>query len=132
MIGGCRRRAVSRIFAFAVALLFPLAVQAEDDLQALVRLKREIAQVVGDGRCANAVQCRVVAMGYDRCGNPSTWVAFNYLPGIKEVVETKGQEYTFIEEEMQRGNPRPQDCPPMRKASPACINGRCAAGDTSY
>lgn len=112
--------------------LVPPAVNAEDDAAALARLKREIAQAVGDGRCANAVVCRLVGMGYDACGHPSVWVPFNYLPGIKEVVETKAQEYTFIEEEMQRGKVRPQDCPPVRKPSPVCINSRCAAGETSY
>lgn len=117
----------------ALLLAFVRSVaSAEDDAAALARLKQEIAQAVGDARCANAVVCRLVGMGYDACGNPSVWVPFNYLPGIKEVVETKAQEYTFIEEEMQRGKPRAQDCPPTRKPSPVCINSRCAAGETSY
>lgn len=122
----------ARALAAFLVMLVSAPAFAEDDAQALARLKREIAQVIGDARCANAVMCRVVGMGYDACGQPTVWVPFNYLPGIKEVVETKAQEYTFIEEEMQRGKPRPTDCPPGRKPSPACINGRCAAGDTSY
>lgn len=129
--GAVLRRSATGLAVLAVSVV-PAPAFAEDDAQALARLEREIAQVVGDARCANAVMCRVVGMGYDACGQPTVWVPFNYLPGIKEVVETKAQEYTFIEEEMQRGKSRPADCPPARKPSPACINGRCAAGDTSY
>jgi hypothetical protein len=105
---------------------------AEDDAAALKRLEREIAQTVGENGCGNVSFCRVIPMGHDLCGNPSRWLAFNNYPGVREVVETKAAEYTFIEEDMLRGKPRPADCKPAGKAKPACVNGRCSVGEISY
>jgi hypothetical protein len=107
-------------------------VRAEDDAQALVRLKSEITQVIGDGRCGNVSFCRILPMGYDSCGNPTAWIAFNNAPDIKEILETKASEVTFVEEDRMRGKPRPADCKPVRAPKLACINGRCVVGDLSY
>jgi hypothetical protein len=107
-------------------------VRAEDDAQALLRLKAEITQVVGDGRCGNVSFCRILPMGYDACGNPTAWIAFNNAPDIKEILETKASEVTFVEEDRMRGKPRPADCKPVRAPKLACINGRCVVGDLSY
>ena len=108
------------------------AARAEDDAQALVRLKAEITQVVGDGRCGNVSFCRILPMGYDACGNPTAWIAFNNAPDIKEILETKASEVTFVEEDRMRGKPKPADCKPVRAPKLACINGRCVVGDLSY
>lgn len=108
------------------------AAVAEDDLQALARLNKEIAQAIGDPACGNVAICRVLPIGHDACGNPSRWVVYNNAPGLKEIVETKGAEITFIEEEMRRGQARPTDCAPAAKPKLACVNGRCVLGDTSY
>lgn len=107
-------------------------VRAEDDAQALDRLKAEIAEVVGDGRCSNVSFCRILPMGYDACGNPSAWIAYNNAPDIKEILETKASEVTFVEEDRMRGKPKPADCKPVRAPKLACINGRCVVGDLSY
>jgi hypothetical protein len=113
-----------------IALATP--ARAEDDAQAVVRLKAEITQVVGDGRCGNVSFCRILPMGYDACGNPTTWIAFNNAPDIKEILETKASEVTFVEEDRMRGKPKPADCKPVRAPRLACINGRCVVGDLSY
>jgi len=119
-----------------IALLCGIAlsttVRAEDDAQAIVRLKAEITQVVGDGRCGNVSFCRILPMGYDACGNPTAWIAFNNAPDIKEILETKASEVTFVEEDRMRGKPKPADCKPARAPKLACINGRCVVGDLSY
>jgi len=114
------------------ATALPTTVRAEDDAQALARLKAEIAQVVGDGRCGNVSFCRILPMGYDACGNPSAWIAYNNAPDIKEILETKASEVTFVEEDRMRGKPKPADCKPVRAPKLACINGRCVLGDLSY
>ena len=41
------------------------------------------------------------------CGNPTVWVPFNNAPDLKIAIETKAAEYTFIEEDQQRGKPKP-------------------------
>ncbi len=118
--------------ATVVALLVACPAYAEDDAMALARLEREIAQAVGDNACGNVSFCRVAPMGHDVCGNPSRWLPFNNYPGVREIVETKVAEYTFIEEDMHRGKPRPADCKPAGKPKPACVNGRCTVGEISY
>lgn len=115
-----------------LALLAATPLRAEDDAAALKRLEREIAQAVGDNACGNVSFCRVAPMGHDVCGNPSRWLPFNNYPGVREIVETKVAEYTFIEEDMHRGKPRPADCKPAGKPKPACVNGRCTVGEISY
>ncbi len=114
------------------ATALPTTVRAEDDAEALARLKAEITQVVGDGRCGNVSFCRILPMGYDACGNPSAWIAYNNAPDIKEILETKASEVTFVEEDRMRGKPKPADCKPVRAPKLACINGRCVLGDLSY
>jgi hypothetical protein len=51
---------------------------------------------------------------------------------IKEILETKASEVTFVEEDRMRGKPKPADCKPVRAPKLACINGRCVVGDLSY
>jgi hypothetical protein len=108
------------------------AAWAEEDAQALARLRREIAATVGDATCGNVSFCRLLPMGSDACGNPTAWIAYNNAPDLKPVIETKAAEYTFIEEEQHRGNPRPADCRPASKPKPACVNHRCTLGEASY
>jgi hypothetical protein len=118
------------VFFSITALAAPAL--AEDDAQAIARLKAEITQLVGDARCGNVSFCRVVPMGYDACGNPSAWIVFNNAPDTKESIETKASEVTFVEEDRMRGKPKPADCKPARAPKLACINGRCVVGDLSY
>jgi hypothetical protein len=115
-------------------MLLSLAGSAfgEDDLQALARLKREIAATVGDATCGNVSVCRLMPMGSDACGVPTVWIAYNNAPDLKPVIETKAAEYTFIEEEQHRGKPKPADCRPAVTPKPACVNHRCTLGDASY
>ena len=118
--------------ALALAGTWQPVALAEDDAAALVRLQKEIAAAVGDPACGNVAFCRVAPSGHDACGNPSRWIVFNNAPGVREIVETKASEITFIEEEMHRGKPRPADCRQAARPRLACVNGRCVVGDTSY
>lgn len=127
-----RRIALTVLGGFASLCVSSSGMRAEDDLAALVRLNREISQVIGDPACGSVSFCRMLPMGYDPCGNPTRWVVFNTTPGVREIVETKASEVTFIEEELQRGKPRPRDCVPATRPRLACVNGRCTLGDASY
>ena len=128
------RSAMRFVAALAAVLagLSPGPALAEDDAAALARLRKEIADAVGEPACGNVAFCRVAPSGHDPCGNPSRWIVFNNAPGVREIVETKASEITFIEEEMLRGRPRPADCRPASKPRLACVNGKCVLGDTSY
>ena len=116
----------------SVLALFAVSALAEDDAQALARLRKEIAAAVGDAACGNVSFCRIVPMGNDACGNPTVWVAFNNAPDLKIAIETKAAEYTFIEEDQLRGKARPAGCKPAVAPKLACVNHRCVLGDASY
>lgn len=107
-------------------------VRAEDDAAALVRLRKEMQQAIGDGMCVNVSFCRVIAVGHDLCGNPSFYLGYNNVPGLKEILETKAAEYSFIEEEQLRGKSKPADCKIATAPKPQCVNNRCVAGSASY
>ncbi|MCU0870393.1 MAG: hypothetical protein MUF30_12505 [Burkholderiales bacterium] len=110
------------------------AVQAtpEDDARAVAKLRKEIADVIGDAGCVINGFCRVYPVGMDVCGNPTGWIASNNYPGIREVVETKAAEITFIEEDALRGKPRPTDCKPVVAPKPTCVNSRCVVSPIGY
>jgi hypothetical protein len=117
----------------ALLLLTTATARAEDDAQALVRLRGEMESVISHNRtCGNVVHCRVLALGFDDCGNPTEYLAFNNLRGIRGELEGKIAEYNFIEEERRRGRPKPASCTAAKLPPPACINNRCALGTESY
>jgi hypothetical protein len=119
--------------ALPVILLFPVqAVQAEDDAQALARLRKEIAEAIGVAACGSVSACRILPMGSDACGNPTVWVPFNNAQDLKIIVETKAAEYTFIEEDQYRGKTRPAVCKPAVAPKQACVNKKCVLGEASY
>lgn len=123
---------VRRGAACALALI-AIPASAEDDARALVRLRADMDAVISHNRvCANVVHCRVLPIGYDDCGNPTAFLAFNNLRGIRGELEGKIAEYNFIEEEQRRGKPRPTDCRLASVPQPACINNHCAFGAENY
>lgn len=126
-----RLRSVIRLF-FCAAAISSGIVCAEDDAQALARLRSEMERMAGTPTCANVVHCRVVTMGYDACGNPTAMLTYNHVRGIDNELQVKAAEYTFIEEEQQRGKPKPANCAVARQPKLVCVNNRCIVGDTSY
>ena len=100
-----------------------------DDAQELARLRSEIEAIsAANRRCHNVVQCRVISMGYDACGRPTFFVPYNDITGAGAALESKASEYTFVEEEGQRGRPRPADCTPRERPKAVCHRNQCAAG----
>lgn len=129
----CRRRspwpdATGAVLALAAIFASP-ASSAADDAAELARLRDEIRGIVGSqSDCYNVVHCLVLSMGYDACGQPTHHVGFSNRTGIKGQLEAKAAEYTFIEEEMQRGKPRPASCTPAVIPKPVCHRNHCTAG----
>lgn len=115
-----------------VLAALPSAAGAEDDLQALARIKSEMERIAGVPTCANVVHCRVITMGYDACGNPTASLTYNHVRAVDNELSAKAAEYTFIEEELQRGKAKPANCVKARAPKLVCVNSRCVVGDTSY
>lgn len=115
---------------FAVVAVSALG---EDDAQALTRLRSEMDAVISHNRtCSNLVHCRVLPVGYDECGNPTEFLAFNDLRGIRGELEGKVAEFNFIVEEQRRAKPRPANCKIAVTPAPACINNHCVLGSKNY
>lgn len=127
-----RLHAAPRLLVVATIGLHTAVAVAETDAEALVRLRREIAATVGEPVCGNVAFCRVMPMGADACGNPTGWVVYNNAPDRNALIETRVSEVTFLEEELQRGTPRPAVCERVQPPRLACVNHRCTIGDTSY
>jgi hypothetical protein len=121
------------LLALSVMLFVPArSVPAEDDVQALARLRKEMTEAIGAAACGSVAACRLLSMGSDTCGNPTVWVPFNNAQDLKIILETKAAEYTFIEEDQFRGKPRPAGCKPAVAPKLACVNKRCVLGEASY
>ncbi len=131
-IHGISTRAVVVLASAGALSVSAPVLRAEDDTQALARLRKEIAAAIGEATCGNVSACRILPMGSDACGNPTVWVPFNNAPDLKIAIETKAAEYTFIEEDQQRGKPRPTGCKPVTAPKLACVNHRCVIGEASY
>lgn len=118
--------------AAVLAVLFTASIpvaSAEDDRQAVARLRGEIEAVVAaHSQCHNVVHCRVLAMGFDACGNPTHHVAFNNSTAIRTSLESMAAEITFLEEEAWRGKPKPAQCRPAPAPAAACHRNRCTTG----
>jgi len=127
-----RRKGVIALLAAALGFLPFAPGRAEDDAAALARLRKEMAQAIGEATCVNVSFCRVMPVGHDHCGNPTLYLGYNNVPGLKDILETKAAEYGFIEEEQHRGKPKPADCKVVAMPKPSCVNNRCVAGSTSY
>jgi hypothetical protein len=133
MIGNLPAPRTLGLLATAVMLCVSVrSAEAEDDAQALARLRKEMAEAIGAAACGSVSACRLLPMGSDACGNPTVWVPFNNAEGLRIIVETKAAEYTFIEEDQYRGKPRPVGCKAAVAPKLACVNKRCVLGEASY
>jgi hypothetical protein len=110
--------------ATGVWLLCGCAAWAESDAEAAERLRREIAQLIGEAPCSNLVNCRVIGLGARPCGGPEEYVAFSTWTK-REEIQTKVLEYNFLREEMLSGEPRAGACVVLPEPKAACVNRRC-------
>ncbi|MBI1394897.1 MAG: hypothetical protein GC151_02865 [Betaproteobacteria bacterium] len=116
--------------ALAVALAAVPVARASDDAEDLARLKQEIHGIIGDEvDCYNIVHCLVMSMGDDGCGNPTYFVGYSNRNSIKAALEAKAAEYTFIEGEMRRAQPKPASCKPVVVPQPICHRNHCSVGE---
>ncbi len=91
----------------------------------LAKLRKEITELVGPARCMNLVQCRFAAIGVDSCGGPVEYLVYSWLSTDKGALETKIAEYNFLQEDLQKTQPRAASCTALPEPTAACVNGRC-------
>jgi hypothetical protein len=108
----------------AISFVLQAGLAQADPAAALAKLRAEIDGLVGQGRCMNLVQCRVVPLGSTPCGGPAEYLAYSWISTDKAALETKIAEYGFLLEDVQdRQNTGACVVPPEPVA--ACVNNRC-------
>ncbi|HZP91474.1 MAG TPA: hypothetical protein VFB20_01145 [Burkholderiales bacterium] len=98
---------------------------AESDAEAAARLRHEITELIGDARCQNLVNCRVMGLGASPCGGPEEYVAYSIWRTRRDDLETKVDAYTFLREEAVRAQGKPGSCEALPVPNAACVNLRC-------
>jgi hypothetical protein len=98
----------------------------DSDVEALVRLRKEIVGMIGEPTCANLVYCRVLALGVKPCGQPEEYLAYSSTAKTNEdMLGVKAAEYAFLQEEAQMANPPPGPCAVPPKPRVQCVDQRC-------
>ena len=100
------------------------AEKAAADAQ-LSRLRNDITALVGTAKCANLVNCRIVALGTNACGGPAEYIAYSWLSTEKAALETKIAGYDFAFEDAKRAGTAVSVCTALPEPIAACMNGRC-------
>lgn len=98
---------------------------AADDAEAAAELRREIAALIGDARCNNLVNCRVLALGTRACGGPDEYVAYSVWSTSGEDVRAKAMEYNFLHEDLVARRAQAGSCEVLPEPRAACVNRRC-------
>lgn len=95
----------------------------------LIKLRKEIQRLAGDGRCNNVVQCRALALGKRACGGPDEYIIFSSMTGKADLLAAKAFEYTFLQEELLRGKPETGPCEIILEPKLQCFQQRCRADE---
>ena len=98
---------------------------AESDAEAAARLRREITELIGDARCQNLVNCRVMGLGARPCGGPEEYVAYSIWRTRRDDLEAKVDAYTFLREEAVRTQGKQGSCEALPEPNAACVNLHC-------
>lgn len=124
-----RVRVCARTAAAVAAVLVAVTASAggSNAEAELIRLREEIAQLAGDGRCNNVVHCRAIPIGKRDCGGPDEYVIFSSMTGKAGLLEAKAFEYTFLQEEILRDRSGVGSCEIVLEPALACIQQHCRA-----
>ncbi|HWA14189.1 MAG TPA: hypothetical protein VHA15_13940 [Burkholderiales bacterium] len=109
----------------AISFIFQAGLAQADPAAELAKLRAEIDGLVGQGRCMNLVQCRVVPLGSTPCGGPAEYLAYSWISTDKAALETKIAEYGFLLEDVQGRPAAAGACVVPPEPVAACVNNRC-------
>jgi hypothetical protein len=116
---------LNRLLLFGALCTVP-AHAAESDADALKRLRAEIVDMIGNPTCTNVVYCRMLPLGSLPCGGPSEYLAYaGTRTGNTGLLETKAAEYSFLQDELRKGQKEVGACVMLPVPMLACVNSRC-------
>ena len=96
----------------------------EESLVRLGDIQSDIEGMVADKSCNGAGDCKVLAYGKKACGGPSTYVI--YGSNVDEaLLEKKSNEYTALQDEVNRRFGLISDCSIMAVPEVTCVDGKC-------
>ncbi|KYG82821.1 hypothetical protein [Roseivirga echinicomitans] len=124
------------VLCFALGLNALMSCSAEDDfgfdknttleeaMGMLEEIQSDIQGIVSDKSCDGSGDCKVLAYGKKACGGPSTYVI--YGSKIDEaLLEKKSNEYTALQDEMNKRYGLISDCSLMYIPEATCVDGKC-------
>lgn len=123
-----------RAFCFFLSLIgaagiaaVPARGHAQSDVETAAVLRSEISAMIGDARCNNLVNCRILALGSRPCGGAEEYLAYSVWSTNGEDLRTKAMEFGFLREEMLAREGVSGSCELLAEPRAACVNGRCVA-----
>jgi hypothetical protein len=121
----CRRTARWWTPGSVAGLLLATVAAGAEPGEELRALRQEILQLIGNAPCANLVHCRALALGNRPCGGPAEYLAYSSFTNNRELIEAKAFEYTFLYEELQRGEQAVGACAVLPQPRLQCVDRRC-------
>lgn len=115
------------LFGMAGIAAMPVRAHAQSDIDSAAALRGEITAMIGDARCNNLVNCRILALGSSPCGGAEEYVAYSVWSTNGEDLRSKAMEFNFLREEILARGGAAGSCEMLRESSAACVNGRCVA-----
>ena len=97
----------------------------QGDAETAARLRAEITELIGDARCNNLVNCRVVGLGAAPCGGPEEYVAYSIWKTVGDEIGTLVSEYNLIREDIALDSEAVGRCEQLLKPAVDCIRSRC-------
>ena len=98
---------------------------AESDAEAAARLREQISALIGEARCRNLVNCRLVGLGVRPCGGPEEYVAYSIWNTDREGIGIVVSEYNLLREDLMLETDEVGTCESVPKPDVNCINSRC-------
>ncbi|KPK31631.1 MAG: hypothetical protein AMJ66_08340 [Betaproteobacteria bacterium SG8_40] len=106
-------------------LCAPATVAAQSDAEDALRLRNEITTAIGEARCRNLVNCRIVGLGARPCGGPEEYVAYSIWDTDRQHIANLVFEYNLLREDMMFDSDAVGTCEQLQEPGIDCIHDRC-------
>ncbi len=103
----------------------PATTAAQSDAEEARRLRDEISTAIGEARCRNLVNCRIVGLGARPCGGPEEYLAYSIWNTDREHIANLVFEYNLLREDMMHGSDAVGTCEMLQEPGLDCIHDRC-------
>lgn len=102
-----------------------VARAAESDAEAVTRLRNEITAAIGEAKCRNLVNCRIVGLGVRPCGGPEEYVAYSIWNTDREQISILVSEYNLLKEDLMLDSDEMGTCEVLPEPDVNCIRSQC-------